>query len=141
MIIFLIPYYHTGKTFSKQFQLWFPAHHKKLIKLNKDQSIIIKKFRTIFQKKSYQGMLWFRCLSDTTGVIPKLIGVKLRKSPGNINYSKFPPGWTDNKICIEEIENSNFSQRRVVLKARFSPGNFPGWIQLGHWGRVSKNVV
>ena len=99
MIIFLIPYYHTGKTFSKQFQLWFPAHHKKLIKLNKDQSIIIKKFRTIFQKKSYQGMLWFRCLSDTTGVIPKLIGVKLRKSPGNINYSKFPPGWTDNKIC------------------------------------------
>ena len=29
------------------------------------------------------------CLSDTTEVISKLIGVKFRKSPGNISYSTF----------------------------------------------------
>ena len=78
------------------------------------------------------------CLSDTTSVIPKLIGVQFRKSLGNIKFSKFLPGWTNYKICIGEVENSNFSQQGVVSKARFSPGSFLGWIQLGHWGRVFK---
>ena len=145
-MIFLIPDYHTGKTLSKQFQLWFPAHHKKLVKLNENQSILTKKFRTIFREKSYQGMLWSRWdpsrhqgLSEWYhGVIPKPNGVQFRKSLGNIKFLKFLPGWTNSKICIGEVENSNFSQQGVVLKARFPPGSFPGWIQLGHWGRVFK---
>ena len=144
MMIFLIPNYHTGKTLSKQFQIWFPAHHKKLVKLNENQSIITKKFRTIFREKSYQGMLQSRWdpsrhqgwLIDTTGIIPKLIRVKFRKSPGNISYLGFPPRWTNYKICIGEVENSNFSQLGVVSKVKFSPASFPEWIQLGHWGRV-----
>ena len=139
MMIFLIPDYHTEKTLSKQFQLWFPAHHKKLVKLNENQSNKTKKFKTTFREKitkeccdpdetlaENKG-----CLRDTAGVTPKLIGVKFRKLPGNINYSKFPSGWINYKICIGEVENSNFSQRGVGLKTRFLPGSFPGWIQSG----------
>ena len=58
-MISLISDYHTGKTLSKQFQLCFPVHHKKLLKLNENQSIT-KKFSTIFREKSHQGMLWSR---------------------------------------------------------------------------------
>ena len=50
-MIFLIPDYHTEKTLSKQFQLWFPAHHKKLVKLNENQSFITKKFRNYISGK------------------------------------------------------------------------------------------
>ena len=60
--------YCTGKSLSKQFQLQFPAYHKKLVKTNKNNNnnIII------------------------IGVISKLIGVKFRKWPGNVNYSRSP---------------------------------------------------
>ena len=62
------------------------------------------------------------CLSDITGVIPKLIEVKFRKSPGNINHLTFSLEST--KLCI-------MLRGRVVLQAKFSPGNSPGWIQPG----------
>ena len=58
-------------------------------------------------------------LSDATEVTSKLTGVKLRKLPGNINYSTFPPGWA--KLC-------NIHRRGVKLKL-FSLGS-------GFTGRV-----
>ena len=63
---------------------------------------------------------------------------EVRKSTGNINYSKFPPGWTNYIIRIGEVRNSNFFQRGVVLQVRFFPGSSVGWIQSRHWGRVCK---
>ena len=59
IMTFLIPDYHTGKLPIKWFQLWFPAHHKKLVKPNEKQSIITKKINPIFHEKSHQRMLWF----------------------------------------------------------------------------------
>ena len=47
MIVSFIPDYNTGKILSKQSQLRFLAHHKKLVKLNENQSIITKKGRAI----------------------------------------------------------------------------------------------
>ena len=32
------------------------------------------------------------CLSNITSALSKLVGVKFRKLPGNINYSVFPSG-------------------------------------------------
>ena len=46
-----------GKPSSKQFQLRFPAHHKKLVKTNKNQSIITKKFNQIFRDKIHHGLV------------------------------------------------------------------------------------
>ena len=57
MMISLIPDYHTGKPSSKQFQKRFPAHHKKLGKMNENRSIITKKFNSIFWAKSHHGLL------------------------------------------------------------------------------------
>ena len=45
------------KTLSKRFQLQFSVHHKNLIKTNKKQSIITMKSNSIFQEKSYGGLL------------------------------------------------------------------------------------
>ena len=53
------------------------------------------------------------------------------ESQGNFNYLTFPLGELNYVIYIGEVENSNFFQWGVVLQARFSQGNSPGWIQLG----------
>ena len=45
------PDYHMGKPSSKRFQLRFSAHHKGLIKANENQSIITKKFNSMFWEK------------------------------------------------------------------------------------------
>ena len=66
-------------------------------------------------------------LSDTTDVTSKLTGVKFRKSPGNINYSTFPQGWT--RLCNIHRGEWRFKlfQRGVVLQAIFLPGNWRKW--------------
>ena len=78
---------HEKKRSSKQFQLRFPARHKKLVKLNKNQSIISIKINLMFQEKKVttycsddRTVGWAPrdtkdCLSDTTWVISKLIGL------------------------------------------------------------------
>ena len=145
-MIFLIPDYHTEKTLSKQFQLWFPAHHKKLVKLNENQSFITKKFRNYISGKK----------------LPKNVVISMRHHGLSEWHhrcnTKTPSGWSSEnhwgisitqnfqiwffylpdayKIRIGEVENSNFSQRGVVLKAWLSPGRSPGWIQPGYWGKV-----
>ena len=48
----LIPDYHMGKPSSKRFQLRFSAQHKELVKANKKESLIIKKFNRVFLEKS-----------------------------------------------------------------------------------------
>ena len=139
MMIFLISDYHTGKTLSKQFQLCFPVHHKKLVKLNENQSIT-KKFSTIFREKVTkeccdldETLVYTKdCLHDTTQTISKIVGVKFRISPGNINYSKFPPGSTNYVLQIREVENSNFFQRGVVLQTRFFRGALRGEFSRGN---------
>ena len=76
------------------------------------------------------------CLSDITEIISKLIEVRSRKSLGNINYSKFPPGWT--KLCNihQGVGKLNFLSEGVALQVRFSSGNSVGWIQRGRSDRV-----
>ena len=68
--------------------------------MNENQSIISKKYHSIFRENVSTDF----CgpdetaadtkdrLSDTTKAVSKLIRVKFRKSPGNINYSTFSPG-------------------------------------------------
>ena len=92
MMISLIPYYHTGKTSSKRFQLRISAHYKKLVKTNENKFIINKKFNPILGKTNLDEILADAkdCLSATTRGISKLIEVKFRKSPGDNSYSRFP---------------------------------------------------
>ena len=128
-----------GKTWSKQFHLCFPAYYEKLAKLNEKQYIITKKFSTIFCGKNHQGMLWSRWDPSRHQRLSewyhrdnmKTHRGEVRKSPGNINYSKFPPGWTNYIIRIGEVRNSNFFQRGVVLQVRFFPGSSPGRFSRG----------
>ena len=47
-MISLILDYKRGKLPYKRFQLSFPAHHKTLLKINEDQSIITNKFNPLF---------------------------------------------------------------------------------------------
>ena len=142
-MISLISDYHTGKTLSKQFQLCFPVHHKKLLKLNENQSIT-KKFSTIFREKSHQGMLWSRWdPSIHQGLFVwyhldniKNRWVKFRKSPGNINYSKFPPGSTNYVLYIGEVENSNFFSGELFYRPDVFRGALRGEFSRGQWDRV-----
>ena len=84
-----------------QFQLCFQGHHKKLVKTNEIQSNITKTFNSIFHKKVTTDCCDpSETLADTkdyniTEVISIFIEMKFRKSSGNVNYSKFPPGWTE----------------------------------------------
>ena len=48
IMISLILDYKRGKLPYKRFQLSFPAHHKTLLKINEDQSIITNKFNPLF---------------------------------------------------------------------------------------------
>ena len=105
MTIFLIPDNHTGKLSSKRFRLQFSTHHIKLVKINENQSIINKKLNLIFRKNVTMDCCdpdetladTKDCLSDTTAVISKLIGMRFRKLPRNICYLTFPPWWA--KLC------------------------------------------
>ena len=63
------------------------------------------------------------CLSDTTKLTSKVIGVKFRKYQGNIKYSTFPPGWT-NKLCSVYRGGGKFKLFSVV-------SGFPGQIFTG----------
>ena len=74
----------------KRFELRFSVHHKKLVKTYENQFIITKKFHPIFREKMSPWITVVTILS--VEVISKLIGVKFRKSTGNIKYSAFPPG-------------------------------------------------
>ena len=56
----------------------------------------------------------------------------------NISNSKFLSGWLKLPIHTGEEQNPNLFHWRLILKASFSPGNFPRWIQSGYWGRVFK---
>ena len=122
----------------------FPSLLRKVGKIEWKQYIITKKFSTIFCGKNHQGMLWSRWDPSRHQRLSewyhrdnmKTHRGEVRKSPGNINYSKFPPGWTNYVIRIGEVRNSNFFQRGVVLQVRFFPGSSPEWIQPGHWDRV-----
>ena len=51
------------------------------------------------------------CLSDTTEVILKLIRVKFKQSPGNINIQQFYWGELNFVICSRPVESSTFVQR------------------------------
>ena len=62
-------------------------------------------------------------------VISKLIGVKLRNSPVNINYSTFQPGWTNIYSIHWEVKNPSFFYRGSGLQGRFSLANSPRYIQ------------
>lgn len=130
---------------SKRFQKQFPDHHKELVNMNGNQSIISRKIAWYFQKKVTTDSFYSDetlgdtkyCLSDTPEVISKLVEEKFRKPPGNINYWTFPPRWT--KLC-----NIHRGSRKIKL---FSPGtgftgqvftrNPLGRIYLGHWQSVS----
>ena len=128
-----------GKTWSKQFQLCFPAYHEKLAKLNEKQYIITKNFSTMFWGKNHQGMLWSRRDPSRHQRLSewyhrdnmKTHRGEVTKSPGNINYSKFPLERTNYVIGIGEVRNSNFFQRGVVLQIRFFPGSSPGRFSRG----------
>ena len=93
-----------GNTLSKLFWLtnfWvdnfqFSSHHKASVKTNKNQYVITKKFYLIFRGKSSHGLPWSRrdaaehqILSNITGVISKLIGLKFKNPLGTMNYSIF----------------------------------------------------
>ena len=90
---------------SKRFQKQFPDHHKELVNMNGNQSIISRKIAWYFQKKVTTDSFYSDetlgdtkyCLSDTPEIISKLVEEKFRKPPGNINYWTFPPRWT--KLC------------------------------------------
>ena len=97
------------------------AHHKQSAKMNENQSVISKKYNSIFQKKSHHGLLWFWWVilqrqyqksltwgSENHRVISSIQISHLVE----LNYAK----------CIKEIKNSNFFQREVVFQTRFSPG-------------------
>ena len=110
-MISLILDYKRGKLPYKRFQLSFPAHHKTLLKINEDQSIITNKFNPLFWEEgtgwggwgSHHLLSWHRPdpskyqgLSKWChwgNIISKFIGMKSRKWPGNINYSTFLPAW------------------------------------------------
>ena len=68
-------------------------------------------------------------LSDTTEVISK---VKFSNHRGISVIYLFYQVELNYVICVGEVEYSNFFQQTVVLQARFSPGNSPGWIQSRH---------
>ena len=71
----------------KRFQLWFLTHHKKLVKTDKNQSMIMKKINRVFEEKvntdcfnSDETLADTKdCLSDTTEVIPKIVGMEFGK--------------------------------------------------------------
>ena len=85
-MISLILDYKRGKLPYKRFQLSFPAHHKTLLKIDEDQSIITNKFNPLFWEEGTGwgggGGVTIYCrdidqtlantrdyLSDVTGVI------------------------------------------------------------------------
>ena len=64
-----------------------------------------------------------------------------KHSPRTVNNVIFFPGW--NKLCniVGKVKNPKLFFRGVILRNRFSTGNFPGWFQLGYWDRVLKLFV
>ena len=121
---------------SKRFQKQFPDHHKELVNMNGNQSIISRKIAWYFQKKVTTDSFYSDetlgdtkyCLSDTPEIISKLVEEKFRKPPGNINYWTFPPRWT--KLCNIHRGGGKFFflfQREVdfyrgTLQGRFTRG-------------------
>ena len=136
-----IPHYHTGKPSSKQFQLRFSVHHKKLVETNENQSIITKRFDPIFRRKSRHSLVRSRWDHRRHQGLPewyhrgniKTHLVNFRKSVGKIYYSSFRLGWT---YYVIQWKIETLLQREVVLQARFLTGKSPRWIQPGHWDRV-----
>ena len=43
------------------------------------------------------------------------------------------PGVNKLYNIVGEVKNPNVFLRGVILRSRFSPGNFPGWIQPTGW--------
>ena len=138
MIIFLIPDYHTRNLSAKRFQLRFLAHHKSLVKVNENRSIITKKSNPIFWGKNHPGLLWSRWDLSIHQGLPKWYQRGNTKTNRDETqkitdeYQYFHRGELNYVICFEEVENSNFLKKGVVLQVRFSPGNSPGPIQLWH---------
>ena len=62
--------------------------------------------------------------------------VKFKISLGTINDGVYFPGWNTLHNIVEEVKNPNVFLREVILRNRFSPGNFPGWIQPGQGDRI-----
>ena len=139
MMISMIQYYHAGKPSSKRFQLCFPVYIKSWYKQMRNSLLQPRNLTRYSRKESTRNCCDHEqiltgtkdCLNDITGVIPKLIEVKFRKSPGNINHLTFSLESTKLCIMLREDEKFNFFQGRVVLQAKFSPRNSPGWIQPG----------
>ena len=75
-------------------------------------------------------------LSNITGVISKLIGVKLKNSLWTINDSEFSQGWSEIRNIVEEVKNWNNFHCGIILRTRFSARNSPRWIKLGYWNRL-----
>ena len=107
----------------------FPAHHEKLIKTNKYQYIITKKFNLIsrWDAAAHQG------LNEITVALSTLIRGNIEHWLGTTNGSIFFPRWT--KLCktVAEVKTRNAFHRRVILKTRFSPGNYPGRSHPEYW--------
>ena len=87
-----------------------------MVKTNENQSIITMKFNPIFWKKSHHVLLWSQWDPSRHQGLPewyhrcdiKKYWVKFRKTPGNINYSTFPPGWAT-KLCNMHQGDGKFS--------------------------------
>ena len=131
----------TGKSFIKTVlinkflvdNIQFPVHHEKLVKTNKNRSIIAKKINLIFCWKSFTVFSWscrdtvvHQGLSNITGVISKLIGVKFKNSPVGINDSVFSLGCTRLWNIVGEIKNLNTFHRGMICEPNIHRETFRG---------------
>ena len=76
------------------------------------------------------------CISDTTELRSKLIGVKLRKSPRNISYSKFLPGSIKLFNMHRGVKKLKLFSVRIGFTGQIFIGEVSGVDQPEYWDRV-----
>ena len=133
----MVPNYRTENPLFKRFKLSFNIKrwYKRIKQIYRNQIIQ----PNILRKKGNTDLCYPRetladtkdCLSCITELTSKLVGMKFRKSPENIDYSTFLREWT--KLCNlhRGVESSKFFQQRMVSRAWFRPGNLRGGFSRG----------
>lgn len=112
------------------------VYRTKSVKTYENQSNITKSVTTDCQDPD-KTLAWTKdwiIMSYIKVVIWKFIRLMLRIAPCNINYSIFPSRWTKLYNILRGGDKSKW--REQFYKAKFSSGNCPVDILLGHWDRL-----
>ena len=111
----LIPGNHSSKEFQLR-NVQFPAHHKKSVITNENQSTIIKK---------------------SSRVKGERVWVKFKKSREYINYLTFPSGWTK----LRNIHRISGKPKPLLLGSKFTGQSFTEKLSRGDSTRALRQAV